>query len=59
MFVRVPLKFASLVPEAKPVIPVTAAGADQLYVVVDGTISPLSPSIGARVNADAEHIETV
>ena len=59
VFVRFPLKLASFVPEAKPVIPVTAAGADQLYVVFDGTTSELLPSTGATVNVEPEQLVTV
>ena len=59
VLVRVPLKLASFVPKAKPVIPVAAAGADQLYVVVVGTTSLLLPSTGETVNADAEQVAIV
>ena len=57
--VNVPLKLASFVPEAKPVIPDTAAGADQSYVVPTGTISLVTPSTGVTENASNEHTVAV
>lgn len=46
--VSVPLIEAALVPDASPEIPKMADGADQVYVVFDGTIS--EPLEGVTVN---------
>ena len=58
-FDKVPETLDASVPEANPEIPVIALGADQLYVVFDGTTSELLPSSGATVNAVPEQLVTV
>ena len=49
VFVRVPVTLLPL-PARPPVIPPVTDGADQLYVVPEGTI-PLVPSVGETLNA--------
>ena len=56
-FVSVPLIEEALVPDASPEIPVMAAGADQVYVVFEGTISV--PLEGVTVKVPTLHIATV
>jgi hypothetical protein len=55
-FVSDPLIEEALVPDASPVIPGIADGADQVYVVFEGTISVLFE--GVTVKVPTLHIET-
>ena len=53
--VSVPLRFTEPAPLPPPVIPPVTIGADQLYVVPNGTI-PLVPLVGVEVNNTPLHV---